>query len=243
MKICSVQTKPITGDIECNIADHKAWIKLAVLHQTDCIIFPELSLTGYEPELAKKLAIFPNDHRLDDFQKLSDQHKIVIGVGVPTKSKTGICISMIIFQPNTERNTYSKKYLHIDEEPFFVPGENIKPLIINEEQIAIAICYEISIQEHIDQAIKHKATLYMASVAKFTNGIEKANHRLTEIAKTHHITTMMSNAIGKADNGQCAGNSSVWDEAGHKIGQLNNSTERFLVFDTKTKKLTTAYRQ
>ncbi len=229
--------------MKCNIEDHKAWIKLAVLHKTDCIIFPELSLTGYEPELAKKLAISPNDDRLDDFQKLSNEHNIVIGVGVPTKSNTGICISMIIFQPTTERVTYSKKYLHIDEEPFFVPGENIKPLTINEEKIAIAICYEISAQEHIDQAIKNKATIYMASVVKFINGIEKANHRLTEIAKTHHIPVMMSNAIGKADNGECAGNSSVWDETSHKIGQLDNTTEGILVFDTKTKELTTAYRQ
>lgn len=237
MKISIVQTKPILGDIKRNIADHKKWITLAISHQIDCIIFPELSLTGYEPKLAKKLAIYPDDYRLDDFQKLSDQHKIVIGIGVPTKSNKEICISMVIFQPNMNRFTYFKKHLHIDEEPFFIPGENTNPFIINEEKIAIAICYEISIQEHIDQAIKNGTTIYIASVAKFVNGIKKANHRLKEIARTYGITVMMSNAIGKADNDECAGNSSIWDKAGHKIGQLDNTTEGGLVFDTKTNKI------
>jgi predicted amidohydrolase len=93
------------------------------------IIFPELSLTGYEPTLAKELAIHQDDKRLDDFQQISDLHGITIGLGAPTKGSKGICISMIFFQPHRERRLYSKKYLHADEYPYFVSGSkflNIK---------------------------------------------------------------------------------------------------------------------
>ena len=56
MKIALVQARPVKGDIEANIAAHKRLIGLAVLNGADMIIFPELSITGYEPELANELA-------------------------------------------------------------------------------------------------------------------------------------------------------------------------------------------
>ncbi len=53
MKICVAQTRPVKGDIQGNIENHIKLIDLAVLNGADTIIFPELSITGYEPELAK----------------------------------------------------------------------------------------------------------------------------------------------------------------------------------------------
>jgi RNA polymerase sigma factor (sigma-70 family) len=35
---------------------------------------------------------------IDDFQKISDAKRITIGVGVPTRNQTQICISTIVFQ-------------------------------------------------------------------------------------------------------------------------------------------------
>ena len=112
MKICVAQTKPIKGNIAANIVQHKKLIDLATTLKAEIIIFPELSLTGYEPKLAKDLASSPVDSRLDDFQNISDAKQIVIGVGMPTKTSKGICISMILFQPYQSRQKYSKRYLH-----------------------------------------------------------------------------------------------------------------------------------
>jgi len=122
MKICVTQTRPVKGDIETNIDNHKKLINLAVSNGADTVIFPELSITGYEPELSKELAMNKDDSRFDDFQKISDTRETIIGVGVPTKNNTGICISMVLFQPHKARQTYSKKYLHPDEEEFFISG-------------------------------------------------------------------------------------------------------------------------
>jgi len=56
MKICIAQTTPIKGDIEKNIENHKKLIALSIQENADIIVFPELSLTGYEPKLVKELA-------------------------------------------------------------------------------------------------------------------------------------------------------------------------------------------
>jgi predicted amidohydrolase len=182
MKICVAQTRPIKGDIQRNIENHKKLLDLAVSNGADIIIFPELSITGYEPELSKELATNQDDSWFDDLQKISDTEQITIGVGVPTKNNGGICISMIIFQPHQARQTYSKKYLHRDEEEFFISGQSSTGLIGNKPNIALAICYELSVPEHSENAFKSGAEIYIASVVKSVNGVDKAIERLSEIA-------------------------------------------------------------
>jgi predicted amidohydrolase len=237
MKICAAQTRPIKGDIQSNIDHHKKLIDLAVANGADTIIFPELSLTGYEPALSKELATHQDDRRFDDFQKISDTRQITIGVGVPTKNNTGICISMIIFQPHQARQTYSKKYLHPDEEEFFVSGQSSTGLIGNKTKIAPAICYELSVPEHAEKAFASGAEIYMASVAKFVNGVEKAIIRLAEIANRYSMTVLMVNSIGKSDGQECAGKTSIWNKKGLLVGQLNDTNEGIIIFDTDTQEL------
>lgn len=56
MKICVAQTRPVKGNIEQNIISHKELLSIAIEHNAAMIIFPELSITGYEPNLAAGLA-------------------------------------------------------------------------------------------------------------------------------------------------------------------------------------------
>lgn len=237
MKICVVQTRAVTGDIQRNIENHKKLIDLAVSNGADIVIFPELSLTGYEPKLAKELATTQDDSRFDDFQKISDTQQITIGVGVPIKNETGISISMVLFQPHQARHTYSKKYIHSDEEEFFISGQSSIGLIGDKANIALAICYELSVPEHSENAYKSGAEIYIASVAKFVNGVDKALKTLADIAHKYSMTVLMSNCIGQADGLECAGKTSVWNNQGLLVGQLNDLDEGIMIIDTETREL------
>jgi predicted amidohydrolase len=201
------------------------------------VIFPELSLTGYEPTLAKELATTPDDRRFDDFQRISDGGQITIGVGAPTKSERGICISMLLFQPHKARRIYSKSHLHPDEEEFFVRGRSSPDLQVNQTNIALAICYEISVPEHWESVRKFGPGIYCASVAKSVTGVGNALERLSGMARDFSMTVLMSNCVGLSDGSQCAGKSSVWDRNGAMIGQLSDSDEGVLVYDTETHEL------
>jgi predicted amidohydrolase len=238
MKICIAQTKPIKGNILKNIENHKKLIEPAIKKNADAIFFPELSLTGYEPELAKELATTQDDKRFDEFQKISNSNKIIIGIGLPTKSEKGICISMVIFQPNKSRMTYSKEYLHPGEENYFVPGTNISPITCKNNKLAFAICYETSIPEHSEKAFKNGANVYIASVLNSINGVDKDINRISNIAKKYKMVAVMSNLVGKSGNYDCAGKSSVWNNEGTLIEQLDGDNEGILIFDTDTEKTT-----
>jgi len=237
MKICVAQTRPVKGDIQPNIENHKELINLAVSNEADIIIFPELSITGYEPGLAKELATNQDDNRFDDFQKISDARGIIIGVGAPTKNGTGVCISMVIFQPHKARQTYSKKYIHPDEEVFFTKGENFACIEVKKNNIAPAICHELSIPEHSENAFKNGAKIYIASVAKTASGVEKATKTLAGIASKYSMIALMSNCVGYCDNFESAGKTSIWNNKGELAGQLNDSSEGILMIDTETEKI------
>lgn len=234
MKICVAQTKPVTGNIEANINNHKQFIIHAVTYGADTIVFPELSITGYEPTLAKALATDKDDNRLDIFQELSNANRITIGIGMPLKSSNGIQIGMIIFQPHQSRLVYAKQHLHADEYPYFVNGEQQVYLLSDQLKIAIAICYELSVAEHAENVYRENADIYIASVAKTATGVEKATISLAGIASKYAMTVLMSNCIGLCDGVNCGGKSSVWNKKGELTGQLDDTSEGILLVDTNT---------
>lgn len=239
MKISVAQTRPFKGNIGANIEAHKQLIALAIKYNADAIFFPELSITGYEPELAKTLATQEDDKQFGIFQDLSDKHNITIGIGLPTLAKTGIRISMLLFQPHSPRQTYSKQELHSDEFPYFVKGEGQVVLTINQVKVAPAICYESMLINHSTLANKLGAEVYMASVAKTKTGVENAMLHYPTVAKKFSMPVLMSNCVGRCDNFDSVGQSAIWTKNGKLVGQLDDQQEGILVFDTITEEVIT----
>lgn len=234
MRISVAQTKPVKGNVQKNIDHHLKLIDLAIAEGVDLIIFPELSLSGYEPSLATAMAIRERDNQFDIFQTVSNTHQISIGVGIPTQITDGICITLLLFQPYQSRQVYSKKYLHVDEEPFFVSGENFPTFPLGGIQIAPAICFELSVSEHAEKAHQHQADVYIASVAKSAKGVAYAAKRLADIAETYGMTVLMSNCVGPSEGFNSAGGSAVWNTTGILKGQLDETQEGILIYDMIT---------
>ena len=237
MKIGVAQTRPVEGDIQTNIFNHLKIIDLAILNGADSIFFPELSLTGYEPKLAKTFATDQDDPIFKQFQTISDTKNITIGVGIPTKARSGILISMIIFQQHSPKLTYSKQYLHPDELPYFVNGHQQLFLNVHNRKISPAICYELTVPGHAENASENGAEIYLASVAKTLSGAENAITNLSGIAKKYSMITLMSNCVGLCDGSQCSGRSSIWNNRGVLAGQLDSICEGILIIDTETQEL------
>lgn len=228
MIICLAQISSYKGDIQKNIEKHIIYVKEAIEHRANLICFPELSITGYEPELAESLSTPIGDNRFDVFQELADSGAITICIGYPLIVENGINISMQIFQPNSSRQTYSKQYLHSDEKPYFVEGKEQIIIEIEGVRIAPAICYESLIPEHFDKANEMGCDVYLASVAKPNNNIERANKYFSQLSKNKNIPILMVNSIGYSDNFLAVGGSAAWDSTGDLINCLNSECEGLL---------------
>lgn len=241
MKICLAQIKPIKADIQGNINKHLQLIDAAIPGGADTIIFPELSLTGYEPTVANELATTPDDCRFTVFQERSNLHNITIGIGLPVKKDSGITISLLIFSPNKQKELYTKQHLHPDEEPYFISSYNALGLLGKNASLALSICHELSVPAHAEKAFLQGAKIYLASVAKSAKGVEEACTRLATIGKEYSMTVLMVNCIGLCDGMECGGRSSIWNNKGELLAQLDNTREGLLLFDTETKEFKKTY--
>ncbi|WP_104202883.1 carbon-nitrogen hydrolase family protein [Billgrantia saliphila] len=233
MKLCAVQCASITGDIERNVARHAECVALAVSHGAGLAVFPELSLTGYAPSLAKRLATHPDDARLDALQQLSDAHGIAIAAGLPLVTPDKPRIGMVLFQPHAARQAYAKQMLHTDELPYFSAGERSLVFEADGRRIVPAICYESLQPEHASAAAGLGAQIYLASVAKQAGGMEAAHAHYAAIAREHVMTVLLANCLGPCDGDAGAGRSAAWNHQGELVASLDDTREALLLYDTE----------
>lgn len=231
MRICLVQSQFLKGDIQSNIEIHLDFINKAIELKAELIIFPELSITNYEPDLAKRLAVHTDDSRLQPLQDLSDQSDVLIGVGLPTIAKDGVNISILIFQAHKSRTVYTKGLLHEDEYPYFVCGTEQPIIRFKGKRLAFGIYYETLQRKHFLNALEKGADLYIASVAKPKLGVEKAYAHFAALAKDYEKHILMSNAVGPCDDFVSMGCSAVWGTNGKLLGALDHQSAGFLIFD------------
>jgi predicted amidohydrolase len=85
------------------------------------------------------------------------------------------------------------------------------------------------------------AGIYLTSVAKSAQSVDKAAERLSQVAKEYAMTVGMVNCLGVNDGMDCGGRSSVWNRRGELIGQLDDSREGILLFDTETEAVREQY--
>lgn len=233
MKIGAIQVQPDTGNIEPNIVKHLTLIDAAVEQGVDLVVFPELSLTGYEPELAQSLAIDLMDSRLDVFQQRSDRYDVIIGVGLPlATTENKVQIGMAWFAPDKPRRSYAKQQLHADELPYFVAGNKQLEIETPAGKAIPAICYESLQPDHASAAAEAKADIYLASVAKPTGGLVKGMLHYPAIARQHNMYVIMADAIGPCDDFISVGQSAAWNNRGELLLQMGSESEGFLLVDT-----------
>lgn len=123
--------------------------------------------------------------------------------------------------PNGRREIYCKNYLHEGEDVFFHEGDQTVLIDIGQEKISLGICYDIEIQEHIEKAVNHNATIYASSIFYSNGGIEGLQQKAKDYADTYKIDFAISNYVGEIWNTQSGGKSMYWSKYGESIGMLD----------------------
>jgi len=222
MILASAQIEVEIGNLKSNLNNHLEMIALASKNKATVIVFPEMSLTGYCREEALGLAFTKNDTRLDVLHKEASKNLITIIVGAPILLNENLYIGSFIIQPNSEIKIYTKQFLHNGEELFFKSSFDYNPVLkIEDENIVLAICADIDVEKHAENACKNKATIYMPSIFFSEKGIESGHRILQNYAEKYNMDILMSNYCGKHWNVKGGGKSAFWNNKGEKVGQLN----------------------
>jgi len=236
MIIAATQTIPKKQNTQENLEDHYRLVNLAADHGVQLIVFPEMSLTGYEREKASELYFIENDSRLDKLRNLANTRKITILAGAPILLESDLYIGMFILEPQKAERIYTKQYLHDGEEISFTPGRNHGLLInLDDEIISVAICADITNPAHPARASALDTTLYIASIFYTPNGISKGISDLQTYATVFNMNVLMSNFGGTSYGMESAGKSTFWNNDGTVVGGFEGTGEGLLIVEKENK--------
>jgi predicted amidohydrolase len=222
------QTASLRGNISANVETHIKFAKAAAAKGADMVVFPELSLTGYEPDIAAANTLTPRDLRIAPLRSVAEESNIVIVAGAPYLSERGLHIAAFVLQPG-EVCVYTKHHLHYGEQAFFSPGTMGLQIGLGSERVAFAICADTIHPEHAEAAARVGATVYAAGVFITPRGIESDSAQLRGYAKIHRMVVLMANYAAPSGGYPSAGRSAVWDRHGDTVIQVPGIGEALLI--------------
>ncbi|WP_338567339.1 carbon-nitrogen hydrolase family protein [Erwinia sp. E_sp_B01_3] len=212
--IAAAQSGSRQGDIPWNIARHLDFIRQAAVHHVDLLIFPELSLTGYELTGTPELAMAMDDPRLQVFADAATEHQMSIVIGLPLTNGDNILLSALAFLADGTRMAYGKRNLMGDENLFFTAGEGVPLFGYHQHHVAMAICADISVEEFARDAARRGANLYATGVLVSENGYHSDCEYLARWSREYKMAVLMANHALPTGGYQSAGKSVLWDESG-----------------------------
>lgn len=216
--ISLAQVPVIKGALKENVKIHLSYISESSYLGADVVVFPELSLTGYELELADQLSFQQEPSEFRVLSESSIENNIVVIAGCPLiTEKSKPSIGAVICFPNGNIEFYSKQYLHTGEDTYCSPGKDDYLFSINNYRIALAICADFTNPRHSANAVTNGADMYIAS-ALISGPAYQADARiLSNIASVHKMPVLLSNHISQTGGWPACGKNTIWDSSGEVV--------------------------
>ncbi|PYC25750.1 carbon-nitrogen hydrolase family protein [Aquipseudomonas alcaligenes] len=229
--LAAAQSLSIPGDLAANIERHCAFVHAAAEAGVELLLFPELSLSGYEPERVASCVVDPAGPALAPLRELAQQKKMILILGAPLASGSERPhIGAIVLFPDGSHATYHKRHLHPGEERWASAGDAAScSFALGAERCALAICADTGHAEHAAAAAATGASLYLAGVLISKQGYATDSATLQGHAARHGFGVLMANHGGPSGGYAAAGRSAFWDARGQLVGATEGPGEQLLI--------------
>ncbi|WP_053139844.1 carbon-nitrogen hydrolase family protein [Pseudomonas sp. MIACH] len=229
--LAAAQSISIAGDVPANIERHLAFMRVAAQQGVQLLVFPELSLTGYESSLAAELAIAPEDKMLAPLREMARELRMTAVVGMPIRltPQAGVLIGALVLGADGSLAVYTKQHLHAGEEVAFVAGQGGAALEWGDDRIALAVCADFSHASHPRAAAQAGATVYAAGVLISEGGYATDSALLQGYAAEHGLLMLMANHGGPSGGWTCAGRSAIWAADGSLLAAVPGVGDALLI--------------
>lgn len=216
--VALAQLPVIRGAVADNLTTHLRYVERAAQDGADVIVFPELSLIGYEPDLLEALAMASDAEVFKTLSAAAVENNMAVIAGCPLINDGGKPrIGAVICFPDGARTFYAKQHLHDGEEAYCSPDDEACLFTVNGVRIALAICADFAHTIHSDAVAAQKAAVYLASVLISDGGYEADAQCLAGIARRHGMPVLFSNHISDTGGWQTCGRSGGWNARGARL--------------------------
>jgi predicted amidohydrolase len=229
--MAAAQSTSVPLDIVANVQTHLRFVEAAAQHGVQWLIFPELSLTGYELAAMPDLVLHPKHALLVPLREAAQRTGMAITVGAPVESSSALpSIGALTLRPDGQHSVYGKFHLHEGEKEFATPGD--APVHLQEwngHQIASAICADTNHPSHAAQAANACARTYAAGILTSANGYAAEAPLWAGYAREHAMTVVIANHGGPSGGHISAGRSGIWDSDGALLVEAEGTGDWLIV--------------
>lgn len=238
----AAQTVPVRGDVEANLAEHLRLADAAADEGARVVVYPELSLTGYELELGPELAFTLDDARLEPLRARAQARGVMLVVGAPVRVDARLHIGALALRPDGSTELYTKHHLGAfspdanpggpvppPEDTVFVRGDRNPLLDCAGGPAACAVCADTSHPSHPAAAAARGAAAYLVGMYVIPAEAELIAERLPGYARTHGMTVVFANFGGPTGGQPSSGASAIWSQQGELIARLGDSGSGLVV--------------
>lgn len=213
LSIAVAQPRCLARDVAANAAAHAQAVRAA---EARVVVFPEMSLTGYELDAAP---IAPDDQRLAPITAACAETGSLALVGAPVP---GPGIGVLAVDGAGARVVYTKMYLHGEEADRFVPGE---PVVIEVDgwRLGLAVCRDTGIAEHAAKTAALGMHGYVAGVVHADHEAEVHGERARRAAADHGVWVATAAFAGPTGGGfdRTSGRSGIWSARGELLAEAS----------------------
>ena len=211
--VAVAQPPGVAHDVAANARAHAAAIRRAGAR---VVVFPELSLTGYELDAAP---VDPADPRLAPITAACAGTGTVALAGAPVAGGVGAAggpadtyIAVLAFDGTQVTVAYRKMWLGDEEAVRFRPGREPGRITVDGWRLGLAVCKDTGVAQHAADTAALGVDAYLAGTVKHAGEAELQHERARAIAAGHRLWVAVASFAGPTGGGydQTAGRSGIW---------------------------------
>lgn len=211
--VCAAQPRVVADDLAATTGSHVAAIVRAA---ADLIVFPELSLTGYE--LGTRL-LDPEEAALRPLVEACADTGSTALVGAPVRDVCGTFIGMLRIDGTGVDVAYRKCFLGADETARFDAGPGAASIEVAEMRVGLGICRDTDIDEHLRATAALDIDVYACGVVHHHGERAEQERRARRLAEACDAPVVMASFAGPTGGGyrRTAGHSAIWSAKGERL--------------------------
>ena len=226
--IAVAQPLCVPHDVSTNAVTHAETVRSAGAR---VVVFPELSLTGYELDAA---AITADDPRLSPIVEACAEADASALVGAPVQGKAGRSyIATLAVDGNGATVAYRKIWLGEAERERFAAGDCLAVHDVDGWRLGLAICKDTGVAQHAVETAALRIDAYVAGTVHSAGEEALQDERARRVATEHSVWVAFASFAGSTGGGyaQAAGRSGIWrfdgvvaTQAGPQTGAVARAT-------------------
>jgi predicted amidohydrolase len=216
LRVAVAQPLCVPYDVTQNAVAHAAAVRAAA---SRVVVFPELSLTGYELGAP---ALTDADPRLCPLAEACAETGSVALAGAPVPGEAGRPhIATLAVDRTGISVAYRKLWLGGAEAARFAPGDKPAVLEVDGWRLGLAICKDVSVPQHQVDTAALGIDAYVAGTVMAAGERALQEGRASRIAASLGIWVAIASFAGATGGGytHCAGRSGLWSANGALAAQ------------------------